>query len=100
MMRTWRVQGVVAFALILLGVTILPSPSVPGEPGKGKKAGGQSAWKARAGAIEKQIDKQLPGLEKFYKHLHSNPELAFQEVNSAALLAKELKALGFTVTTG
>ena len=83
-----------ALTSILLCVTVLPSSSVPGEPGKGKQAGAPGAWKARVGAIEAQIGKELPSLEKLYKHIHSNPELSFQEVNTAALLAKELKALG------
>lgn len=33
-----------------------------------------------------------------YKNLHENPELSFKEKNTAALLAKELKELGFEVT--
>lgn len=38
-------------------------------------------------------------LGEIYRHLHTNPELSFQEVNSSAMLAAELEALGFTVTT-
>ena len=37
-------------------------------------------------------------LEKLYKHLHTHPELSFQEEQTAARLAKELKELGFEVT--
>ncbi len=94
-MSQQRLQFVGACALIVLGVTLVPSPSTPGEPGQGR-----GGWKARTAAVEKQIDKNLPALEKLYKHLHSNPELAFQETSTAALMAKELKSLGFTVTTG
>jgi hippurate hydrolase len=79
---------------------LLPSPSTPGEPGKGKSAVGKIDWKSRTTAVQKQIDQNLPALEKLYKHVHSNPELAFQEVNTSVLMARELKALGFTVTTG
>lgn len=39
-------------------------------------------------------------LIKLYQHLHSNPELSFQEKNTAALMADEFKSLGFKVTTG
>ncbi len=35
-----------------------------------------------------------------YKHFHANPELSFKESESAARMATELEALGFTVTTG
>ncbi len=39
-------------------------------------------------------------LRQIYEHLHRNPELSFQEKNTSALLAAEMKRLGFTVTTG
>jgi hippurate hydrolase len=34
---------------------------------------------------------------KFYENLHANPELSFQEFKTAAVLASELKKLGFEV---
>jgi len=37
-------------------------------------------------------------LVALYKHLHSHPELAFQETRSAALMAAEARAAGFAVT--
>jgi len=39
-------------------------------------------------------------LESLYHHLHRNPELSFQEDDTAAHLAGELEGLGFNVTTG
>jgi hippurate hydrolase len=39
-------------------------------------------------------------LRQIYEHLHTHPELSFQEKNSSAILAAEMKRLGFTVTTG
>ena len=36
----------------------------------------------------------------FYKALHRNPELSFQEEQTAATLAASLRAAGFSVTTG
>jgi amidohydrolase len=39
-------------------------------------------------------------LRQIYEHLHANPELSFQEKNTSAILAAEMKRLGFTVTTG
>ncbi|MEQ9506126.1 MAG: amidohydrolase [Hyphomonas sp.] len=35
-----------------------------------------------------------------YKQLHETPELSFKEAQTSALLASELKTLGFTVTEG
>lgn len=48
--------------------------------------------------IQRRIDAEYPDLEALYKHLHAHPELAFEEEQTAARLAKELKALGFEVT--
>jgi amidohydrolase len=39
-------------------------------------------------------------LLELYQHLHRNPELSFQEVESSKRMAAELKGLGFTVATG
>jgi len=41
-----------------------------------------------------------PYLTALYTHLHSNPELSFQETATAARMATEAKAAGFTVTSG
>lgn len=41
-----------------------------------------------------------PDLVAMYKDLHTHPELSGQEVRSAAIMAAEAKAAGFTVTTG
>ena len=46
------------------------------------------------------VDAIYPDVETLYKDLHRNPELAFQETQTAAKLAARLKALGFEVTTG
>src|SRR6266850_1213824 len=46
------------------------------------------------------IDSYYPDLQGLYQDIHRNPELAFQEVQTAAKLAARLKALGFEVTTG
>ena len=39
-------------------------------------------------------------LRQIYEYLHRNPELSLQEKNSSAILAAEMKSLGFEVTTG
>lgn len=40
------------------------------------------------------------GLLDLYTYFHSHPELSFKEQNSSAILAEELRSLGFSVTTG
>ncbi len=39
-------------------------------------------------------------LVEMFKDLHQNPELGFMEVRTSAIVAKELKALGYEVITG
>ena len=47
-----------------------------------------------------QLDKDYPSIEALYQDLHRNPELAFNEHQTARKLAERVKALGFEVTTG
>src|SRR6187549_1266857 len=49
-------------------------------------------------AIETSLATDYPKLDTLYKELHAHPELAFQEVKTAARLAAEMRALGFDVT--
>ncbi|MCX6952034.1 MAG: amidohydrolase [Verrucomicrobia bacterium] len=49
-------------------------------------------------AVAKKIAAEYPSLEAIYKDLHAHPELSFMETRTAALVARELRALGFEVT--
>ena len=49
-------------------------------------------------AIEKSVETDYPKLDALYKDIHAHPELAFEEVKTAAKLAAEMRALGFEVT--
>ena len=60
-------------------------------------AGQAAPWTTPTAA---QIDAIYPAIEALYIDLHKNPELAFQETQTAAKLAALVKALGFEVTTG
>ncbi|QDT06104.1 putative hydrolase YxeP [Rubripirellula lacrimiformis] len=46
------------------------------------------------------IDQQLPGLLQAYQTLHRNPELSWQETETAALIAGLWREEGFEITTG
>jgi amidohydrolase len=49
-------------------------------------------------AIETSVEADYPKLDALYKDIHAHPEIAFQEVKTAARLAAEMRALGFDVT--
>ncbi len=63
---------------------------------------------AQAPAITDQLGKEIDALvaknyaqmETLYKDIHATPEIAFQEINTAKKLAKEMRDLGFEVTEG
>ncbi|MGD9812281.1 MAG: amidohydrolase [Sphingobium sp.] len=55
---------------------------------------------AHADPLGDAVKGDMPSLLALYRGLHQHPELSFKEVKTAALLAKEMKALGFSVTTG
>jgi len=50
--------------------------------------------------IETSVESDYPKLDALYKDIHAHPELAFQEVKTAAKLAAEMRATGFEVTEG
>ena len=50
-------------------------------------------------AVDTQLDGGIADWVKLYKHLHENPELSLQELQTSAKMAEELKAAGFEVTT-
>ena len=58
---------------------------------------GQERWVTPTSA---QIDAIYSSIETLYIDLHKNPELGFQETQTAAKLAAHVKALGFDVATG
>ena len=62
----------------------------------------EAAGKLDVAKAKAQIDAKLAGdyphLDALYKDIHQHPELAFQENETAAKLAKEMRALGFEVT--
>ena len=49
--------------------------------------------------VLEKLESEVKSLDALYKFIHSHPELSFEEEKTAARLAKELKSLGFEVTT-
>ncbi len=52
----------------------------------------------QANELRDAVAADLPDLIELYRDLHANPELSFQEVETAAKLALRARALGFEVT--
>lgn len=50
--------------------------------------------------VSTEINADAPRLTAIFKDFHQHPELGFTEVRTSAIVAKELKALGYEVTTG
>ncbi|MDQ7018299.1 MAG: amidohydrolase [Robiginitomaculum sp.] len=50
--------------------------------------------------LQNAIEGDYGYLQTLYTHLHENPELSFEEKQTAKRIAKELRSLGFEVTTG
>ena len=63
-------------------------------------AAGLAVPAASAGAepIAGTIAGDMPGLMAIYRDLHAHPELSFQELRSAAIMAKAAREAGFEVT--
>lgn len=55
---------------------------------------------AKADDLRAAVAADMPALVTLYQDLHANPELSFQEVETAKKLAARARALGFEVTEG
>ena len=60
--------------------------------GLAQSSGSDPSW------IPPRVDREFPTLFELYRHLHANPEIAFQEVRTAQRMARELEASGFQVS--
>jgi amidohydrolase len=50
--------------------------------------------------VNAAVDADMSRLSTIFKDLHQHPEIAFTETRTAAIVAKDLKSLGFAVTEG
>ncbi|MXZ35634.1 MAG: amidohydrolase, partial [Acidobacteria bacterium] len=60
--------------------------------GLAQSSGSELSW------IPPRVDREFPSLFELYRHLHANPEIAFQEARTAQRMAQELEASGFEVS--
>ena len=93
--RSWLRSTTV---LILIG--LLPANLALAIEPAPKRAALSETWAKNVEEINRLLAAESTGLQAFYKHLHAHPELSYQEEQTAARLAKEMKALGFEITTG
>lgn len=75
----WFLLGKLAMALLALGVVAGEAAAQPDD-------------------LRARIAADMPGLLAIYRDLHQHPELAFQEVRSAKIMADAARKAGFTVT--
>ena len=59
-----------------------------------------TAAPAQANDLRETLAADMPELMELYRELHANPELSFEEHETAAKLAARMRALGFEVTEG
>ncbi|MET0373712.1 MAG: amidohydrolase [Rhizorhabdus sp.] len=84
--------------LLLLASALIAAPVLAqSAPGGAPVPPAFDVAAARA-KIDAGLDKAYPRLDALYKNIHAHPEVGFQEVRTAALLAAEMRKLGFTVT--
>ncbi len=89
-----------ASALALLAACGNETGTGPGGADGAEAASGGAVVAGIAGMPEGPLRVADENLVALYKQLHETPELSFKEAQTSALLASELKTLGFTVTEG
>lgn len=92
-LKATAVPAVGAALLMADGPALAQAPPKPGD----------AAFKFKPEVVRKVgavINADEPRLKGMFKDFHQNPELGFMEVRTSAIVAKELRALGFEVTTG
>src|SRR5580698_1064043 len=79
-----RSGALLAFAFSCAAPVVLAAPALPVAPAK----------------LDAEVQTLIPGLETLYQDIHAHPEIAVHETRTAALLAHQMRRLGFTVTEG
>ncbi|UBF30275.1 amidohydrolase (plasmid) [Kovacikia minuta CCNUW1] len=90
--------GAIATSLLLWGTL----PFFGSHPAQAQKlfTGTPAAKPAYWDRLLAEIDQDSDRIITIFKDIHQNPELQFNETRTAAIVAKELTALGYEVKTG
>ncbi len=89
--------AIAASVFLFIGTPLLGLPTAQAQkPFTGTPAAKPAYWDR----LLAEIDKDGNRLITIFKDIHQNPELQFSETRTAAIVAKELKALGYEVKTG
>lgn len=74
----------------------------PAAPAQAQAASGKTQASAADfnSRVTKLVEDDTARLTDMFKDIHQHPELGFQETRTAAIVARELKALGFEVKEG
>jgi hippurate hydrolase len=83
---------------MLLGIAALLAAPVMSQPAPAAATPPPFDVAAAKRRIDATLNKDYPHLDTLYKDIHAHPEIAFQEARTAALLAAEMRKLGFEVT--
>ena len=94
-----RSLTILAAAALFVGGAPLGCVSMP-ITGPPTLSAGEPAEADLATKVAKAVTEDEERLVKIFKHIHANPELAFREEKTAALVAKEFKELGYETHTG
>src|SRR5436309_2101394 len=92
-----RLSTVLAKRPVLLSLTALGLLTLPLSAADIPARKPHLPLKQLAAEVRERAAAEYGELDLLYKGLHAQPELSFQEEKTAARLAGELKALGFTV---
>jgi len=94
-----RNLAILAAAALFVGGAPLGWVSMP-IPGPPTLSTGEPAQADLATKVAKSVAQDEERLVQIFKHIHANPELAFREQKTAALVAREFKELGYETHAG
>lgn len=89
---------VLGVALTVSGVEPRPAEAIRPTQPESKPASAPAWVKERLAEVNKKLDGEIKDLVALYQHIHANPELSLQEVNTSKRLADEMKKAGYDVT--